>query len=55
VLSVLGGRIAQAYSLDHVLPLLAQLVTEATAATRAEIWIRVGSELRQAAAWPHAI
>ena len=53
VLSVLGERIADAYSLDEVLPRLAQLVTEATAASRAEVWIRVGDAMRPAAAWPH--
>jgi signal transduction histidine kinase len=53
VLSALGERIADAYSLDEVLPRLAQLVTEATAASRADVWVRVGDELRQAAAWPH--
>ena len=52
VLSVLGDRIAEAYSLDDVLPRLAQLVTEATAASRAEVWVRVAGELRPAAAWP---
>ena len=52
VLSVLGERIADAYSLDEVLPRLAQLVTEATAASRAEVWIRVGDALRPAGAWP---
>jgi signal transduction histidine kinase len=53
VLSVLGERIADAYSLEEVLPRLAQLVTEATAASRADVWVRIGGELRQAAAWPH--
>jgi signal transduction histidine kinase len=52
VLSVLGERISDAYSLDDVLPRLAQLVTEATAASRAEVWVRVGGEFRRAAAWP---
>ena len=52
VLSVLGERITDAYSLDDVLPRLAQLVTEATAASRAEVWVRIGGELRRAAAWP---
>ncbi|MFY9587616.1 MAG: GAF domain-containing sensor histidine kinase [Actinomycetota bacterium] len=55
ILSVLGGRIAESYSLDEVLPRLAQLVTEATAASRAEVWVRVGGDLKPAAAWPHAL
>jgi signal transduction histidine kinase len=53
VLSVLGERISDAYSLDDVLPRLAQLVTEATAASSAEVWLRVGDEMRPTAAWPH--
>jgi len=52
VLTVLGERISEAYSLDEVLPRLARLVTEATAASHAEVWLRVGGELRQTAAWP---
>jgi signal transduction histidine kinase len=53
ILSVLGERIAGSYSLDEVLPRLAQLVTEATPASRADVWVRVGGALHQAAAWPH--
>ena len=53
VLTVLAERISEAYSLDDVLPRLARLVTEATAASHAEVWLRVGGELRPAAAWPH--
>ncbi len=53
VLSVLGENIANAYSLDEVLPRLAQLVTEATAASRADVWMCVGNVMRPAAAWPH--
>jgi signal transduction histidine kinase len=53
VLTVLGERISDAYSLDDVLPRVAMLVTEATAASAAEIWLRVGDEMRPTAAWPH--
>jgi signal transduction histidine kinase len=53
VLSVLGEKISEAYSLDDVLPRLAMLVTEATAASAAEVWLRVGGEMRPTAAWPH--
>ena len=52
VLTVLGERLSEAYSLEEVLPRLAQLVTEATAASHAEVWLRVGGQMRQAAAWP---
>jgi signal transduction histidine kinase len=53
VLTVLGERISEAYSLHDVLPRLARLVTEATAASSAEVWLRVGGDLRPEAAWPH--
>jgi signal transduction histidine kinase len=52
VLTVLGKNISEAFSLDDVLPRLAQLVTEATAASHAEVWLRVGDEMRSAAGWP---
>ncbi len=52
VLTALGERISETYSLNDVLPRLAQLVTEATAASHVEIWLRVGGEMRPAAAWP---
>jgi signal transduction histidine kinase len=55
VLNVLSERIADSYSLDEVLPRVARLVTEATAASRAEVWVRVGADLRPAGAWPHDI
>src|SRR5439155_25581116 len=45
VLSVLGERISESSSLEDVLPRLARLVTEATAASHAEIWLRIGEEL----------
>ena len=53
VLTVLGERISEAYSLHDVLPRLARLVTEATAASSAEVWLRVGGDLRPEASWPH--
>jgi signal transduction histidine kinase len=52
VLTVLGERISETYSLHDVLPRLAQLVTEATAASHAEVWLRMGDEMRPTAAWP---
>jgi signal transduction histidine kinase len=52
VLTVLGERISEAYSLEEVLPRLARLVTEATAASHAQVWLRVGGEMRATAAFP---
>ena len=54
VLTALGERLSETYSLDDVLPRLAQLVTDATAASHAEVWLRIGGELRPSAAWPEA-
>lgn len=51
-LSAFGDRIAGAYSTDDALPQLARLVTEATAATSASVWMAVGGALVPAAAWP---
>jgi signal transduction histidine kinase len=52
VLSGFAGRIAGAYSTDDVLPRMAQLVASGTGAVSSRIWLRVGRELRTAAAWP---
>jgi signal transduction histidine kinase len=52
VLSEFSDRMAGTYSTEDVLPRLAQILGEGTGATRAEVWLRVGSELHRAAAWP---
>jgi signal transduction histidine kinase len=52
VLSAFARRIAGAYSTDDVLPRMAQLVASGTGAVSSRIWLRVGRELRTAAAWP---
>jgi signal transduction histidine kinase len=52
VLSEFAGRVGGAYSSEDVLPRMARIVAEGTGADRAEVWLRVGSELRRAAAWP---
>ncbi|MGH2651838.1 MAG: sensor histidine kinase, partial [Actinomycetota bacterium] len=53
VLSEFSERAAETYSTDDVLPRMAQIVATGTGATEAAIWLRVGSELRPAACWPH--
>ena len=40
------------YSSDEVLPRMARLLAEGTGASRAEVWLRFGSELRPFASWP---
>jgi signal transduction histidine kinase len=52
VLSDFAGRMGGTYSTEDVLPRMAQLITAGTGATRAEIWLRVGDELRVEARWP---
>src|SRR6266852_4207299 len=54
VLSRFAGQAAIAYSTVEVLPRLARLLREATGAERAEVWLRVGGELRREAVDPAA-
>jgi len=51
-LSTFAERLSQAYSIDDVLPNMARILAEGTGASRAEVWVRVGAELRQSASWP---
>jgi signal transduction histidine kinase len=43
---------AGGYSMDAALPELAKIVAQSTGASRAEVWLRVGSQLRRVAGWP---
>ncbi len=52
VLSEFSERVGETYSTDDVLPRMAQVVTEATGAQRADVWLLVGSQLRPEASWP---
>ena len=52
VLADFSDRMTAAYSIEAVLPRMAQTIAEATGASRADVWLRVGSELRPAASWP---
>jgi signal transduction histidine kinase len=52
VLSDFSERAAGAYSTEDVLPRMARVLAEGTGATRAEVWLRVGDELRSTASWP---
>ncbi len=40
------------YAAEEMLPLMAQVLGEGTGARRADVWLRVGGELRPAASWP---
>jgi signal transduction histidine kinase len=54
VLSEFSHRVAGTYAAEDVLPRMARILGEGTGAARAEVWLRVGNELRPAAAWPEA-
>ncbi|MGH2631074.1 MAG: GAF domain-containing sensor histidine kinase [Actinomycetota bacterium] len=52
VLSGFTERAAETYSTEDVLPRLVRLLGEGIGASETRVWLRVGSELRPAAAWP---
>lgn len=52
VLSTFADRLAGSYSLEDVLPRMARVVAEGTAAVRATIWLRSSAGHRPAATWP---
>ncbi|HXY72389.1 MAG TPA: histidine kinase [Actinomycetota bacterium] len=54
VLSDFSDRVAEAYSTDDVLPRMAEIVASGTGVSRAEVWLRVGSEFVPRASWPDA-
>jgi len=51
-LSQFSQQVANAYAVEDILPTMAQIIATATGVTRAEIWLRVGAELRITARWP---
>lgn len=52
VLADFAERVGDAYSADDVLPRMVRILGEGTGATRTEVWLRVGRELRRSASWP---
>jgi signal transduction histidine kinase len=52
VLSQFSERVAESYASDDVLPRMARVLGDGTAAELAEVWLRNGSELHRAAAFP---
>jgi signal transduction histidine kinase len=52
VLSQFSERVAESYAAEDVLPRMARVLTEGTAAEHAEVWLRSGDELHCAAAFP---
>jgi signal transduction histidine kinase len=51
VLSEMSRRVAEAYG-DDLLPRMAQVLGQGSGALRAEVWLRLGRDLRRAAVWP---
>ena len=51
-LSDFAERMGGTYGVDDVLQRMAAIVAEGTGATRVEVWLRVGGELRPGATWP---
>jgi signal transduction histidine kinase len=52
VLSQFSERVAESYAADDVLPRMARVLADGTGAARADVWLRAGEVLRQAASWP---
>ena len=52
VLSEFSERVGQTYANEELLPRMARALGEGTGAARADVWVRVGEELRAEATWP---
>jgi signal transduction histidine kinase len=54
VLSEFSGGMAQTVATEEVLPNMVRIVAEGTGAARAEVWLRLGTDLVLEASWPQA-
>jgi signal transduction histidine kinase len=52
VLSEFSERLGKAYASDDLLSRMARALAEGTSAARADVWIRIGDQLRPEATWP---
>ena len=52
VLSQFSSQVAGSYAADEVLPHMARVLEEGTAAERSTVWVRSGAALHAAATWP---
>jgi signal transduction histidine kinase len=52
VLTEFSSRVGGAYATEDIVPRMAQILGEGAGSTSARVWLRVGRELRPAAAWP---
>src|SRR5207248_1219916 len=55
VLSEFSGRMAEAYTPEEFLPRMASILAEGTGASRADVWLKVGSRLQTVASWPREV
>jgi signal transduction histidine kinase len=51
-LSEFAGQVGGTYATDEVLPRMARILAEGTGASRADVWLRGGPQLRAGASWP---
>jgi signal transduction histidine kinase len=51
-LSEFAGKMSETFATEEILPRMARILGEGTGARRAEVWLRVGPEIRPAASWP---
>jgi signal transduction histidine kinase len=52
VLADFAGRMAGAYAAEDLLPRMARILAEGTAATRADVWLKSGEVFHDGAMWP---
>jgi signal transduction histidine kinase len=52
VLSDFSERVGHVYANDELLPRMARALGQGTGATRADVWVRSGDQLRVEASWP---
>jgi signal transduction histidine kinase len=52
VLSDFAGSLAGTVGVDDILGRMASILADGTGASRVDVWIRIGSQLRPAATWP---
>jgi signal transduction histidine kinase len=52
ILGEFSSRVGGALATEDILPRMAQTLAEGTGAVRADVWLKVGDELRNEASWP---
>jgi signal transduction histidine kinase len=52
VLADFSERVAGTYAAEDIVPRMARILADGTGAARAEVWLRIGDQLRRVACWP---